>query len=406
MKISFYNNFTGFTVFTIELLKHISVIYGHSVTDHKDSDIMCLSLTSHYEIPELIKARKQFPKKKIIVGGHISNAPACLLAYADFVNLGQGFEFFKTLKSIEEINQMPFIVSKEKKEGEYSSFIDWSIIPIVRISQNSYSYLESVGCRNKCTFCLTSWMNRFQQNPNQKAIQAISRKYEGKQLYLIGNNYESQSCNLKVSDCTIKGYNENSTKYNKIRLIRVGLESVTETTRFELKKRITDEDIKEFIQRTKFYKKNANIFLIAGLNQQEEFENFTEILGEDYGVSPKLNFIINYFDPSRLTPLQNFDLSKLIPINIPKIKRLWKTQNGRVVIFRDHTISWKNSTFDSVMQRIDEMKVAKLLELKKEKYESFDQMIDVLKHKGFEREIMGNFKYPIKTNYPYNFKNV
>jgi hypothetical protein len=337
------------------------------------------------------------------LGGHASNAPASLLAYADYVNLGQGFEIFRDAKKVSDIPTLPYIVSKDKREGVYSHYIDWKIVPIVQISKYSYSYLESVGCRNKCRFCLTSWLNKHQVNPLETRLKRILKRAETskniKQFYCIGNNYGRDYGKLNVVDVTIKGYLQDHKKYDNKRLIRVGLESVVKKTREVLGKgMIRDEDIRQFINLTKHYKKRCNIFLIAGLDTQEQWENFVNILPKDFDSSPRLNFIVNYFDPSVGTPLYKYNLSKLIPLNLQKIRRLWKLHNGRVVIFNDGSLSWKNNAIHTLLQRVDETKVEKVLKLQNLKYETYGSMIDVFYKNGLEKETNGDFDYSIKLN--------
>lgn len=406
MKIAFYHNEKDeITTYTYKLLESLAIRYGHNVVNLPDAEIIGYTMTSHYDMPTLRKIRKIFPDKKIIVGGHASNSPAPLLAYADYVNLGQGFQIFKENKKIEDLNDKTYIVTNDKLEGEYSHYIDWAKIPIIRISKNSYSYLESVGCSHKCKFCLTSWMNKHQVNPNQKTLSYLSEKYSKQQLYFIGNNYESLSCNLKVSDVTVKGYNTQYPKYRGISLIRVGLESVTEKTRKSLGKNISDEDVRRFFAITKAENKRSNIFMIAGLNTQDEWEYFTEILPYDSLVAkPAIGIVINYIDPSFGTPLERYDLRKIIPVNIPRIKRLWKLHNSRIKIFHEASLSWKNSTIDSIIQRsygID--KIEKLLKLKNETFSDFQEFIDRLYSEGFEKEVQGNYEYPFQlTNWHNN----
>jgi len=403
MRYFFANNLNFATTYTYELLKHLARKNNHEITeDVGKADAILLSLTSFYEFNELLKLRKNHKEKIIIVGGHACNSPEPLLHYANYVNLGQGFEFFK-LKSFSEIEQAYFIVHKNKKHGKYSDLIEWNLLPIVQISKNSYSYLESVGCKYKCSFCLTSWTNKYQKNPNDIIIKNIEEKYAEKQLYFIGNNYERPNTKIKVSDATIKKYNENPLYYDNISLIRVGLESPSQETRYMLKKRISDEEVKKFFYFTKKYKKRANIFMIAGLDSQETWENFTEILGDNFEEShPSLNFIINYLDPSKGTPLEHYDLRKIIPINIPRIKRIWKLKNARIVIFRDLKISWKNSTIDALLQRtIEKEKIEYLWKLRKKVFDDFDDFISELEKNGFSRELSGNYEYNYEIEYPY-----
>lgn len=394
------------TAYTQELLKHLAVKNGHKMVAESECDAVLFSMTSHYEIDKLIKLRK-LTKKPIIVGGHASNSPLPLLEFCDYVNLGSGFEFFEKVISMETIESFDFIVSKNKRKGKYSNYINWNNIPLVQISKNSFSYLESVGCQHKCKFCVTSWMNKYQKNPNEKAIKAVLNKYGAKQLYLIGNNYNRNFGNLNVSDATIKEYNECPQKYEKIKLIRVGLESPSEETRKWLAKPISDSDIKEFFYKTKIMKKRSNIFMIAGIDDQEKWEEFRDIMGKDFENSkPSASYIINYFDPSMGTPFERYNLANIKPINIPRIKRLWKLHNARTIIFRDLTISWKNSTLDSLIQRSSEKeKILKLLKIKKNVYKDAAHFFNDLVSEGFEKEIAGEYKYDMDLERSYKHKD-
>ena len=61
-------------------------------------------------------------------------------------------------------------------------------------------------------------------------------------------NCQKYENDINVFDKQLIGYiNDND---EKIILIRVGLESVSEKTRFELGKRITDEMVKTFLDKT------------------------------------------------------------------------------------------------------------------------------------------------------------
>ena len=142
MKIAFWTNNNFNTTYTYELLRYLAKKNGHKETGIQDADIVGISLTSHYEIDELRKARKKIGNKKIIVGGHASNAPASLLRYADFVNLGAGFDFFEKVGNVKDIEKQDFIVSRDKKEGGLNpSFNRSSILRKTTIS------LQFMACK-------------------------------------------------------------------------------------------------------------------------------------------------------------------------------------------------------------------------------------------------------------------
>jgi len=374
VKIYFYQkNKQNITTYTFELLKHIAGKNGHDVvTDVGGCDVVGISLTGFQEIDTLRIFRNRNPNVKIIVGGHICNNPSAVLRYADFVCLGHAFELFRDCKSVDDFYEQAYIIHKEKKGGVYSQYINWDLCPLIQISKNSYSILYSSGCRNKCKFCLTSWANKYQVNPYKGRLVKARHATKGKQLYLITNDYD-QGVNVKrnVSDATVKEYLKNPAGYNGIKLLRLGVESPIEKTRRMFSKPIKDQDLQDFFKLTKKEKQRVNLFMIAGLNTQEEWEVFAELLDIDYIGSPKIGIVINYFDPQPLTPLAKYDLRKIININIPRIKRIWKIKSARIVIYRDLKLSPYNPIINTMLCRANWYDVDKILELKKkEKFTS------------------------------------
>ena len=105
MKIFFYNEIkTKTTTYIYKLLEYLANYYGHEVTNIDNCDIICASMSSISEIEMLRRIYKvNKGKKKIIVGGHISYTPIPLLAYSDYVNIGQGFEFFRDINKTQDI---------------------------------------------------------------------------------------------------------------------------------------------------------------------------------------------------------------------------------------------------------------------------------------------------------------
>lgn len=372
MKIYFYqNNIKNITTYTHELLKHLAYKNGHEVVDSPEkADVSGISLTSFYEIDDLRKFRNKNKTGLIIVGGHACNNPSALLRYADFVCLGQSFQFFSECRIVSDIYDKPYIVHKNKLNGEWSDFIDWDLIPCIQIGKNSYSYLYSMGCRNKCKFCLTSWVNKYQVNPYKARIKKLKDKIGPKQFYLVTNDFDSGvSVDRSVSDVRIKEYLSNPGKFKGINLLRIGVESPEEKTRKWLSKPIKADHLRDFFKLTKKRKQRVNMFMIAGLDSQESWEGFAELFEQSYEASPKIGVIINYFDPAKLTPFQNYDIRKIQPINIPRIKRIWKTKNTRLVIFMDLSIRPYNAIIDTMFNRANWYDVDMIMKMrKKEKF--------------------------------------
>jgi len=374
MKLYFYKNNKKVTTYTYELLKYIAKKNNHKVVETpKEADLCCMTLTSLLEIDNLRIFRNRYKKSKIIIGGHACNSPAALLRYCDYVNLGQGFQFFSECSDIEDIEEKGYIVTREKRKGKFSQYINWDTIPLVQISKRSYSILYSVGCRMNCKFCLTSAINKYQVCPNKTKIYKAKRYAAGKQLYLITNDFDGGvDVKRNVSDIRVQEYLKNPDNYDDIKLLRLGVECVLEENRRKLGKNITDDELRELFKVTKSKNKRMNLFYMAGLETTEEWETMAELLDQDYGGKPKIGLILNYFDPQALTKMEGYDLTTIKEINIPHIKRILKLKSARILIFRDLKIAPYNAMKSSMLSRCNENQVDDILELKKRKHKRMD----------------------------------
>lgn len=366
MRIYFHKHTDkNLTTYTFELLKYLAKKNGHIVCDSADgSDVIGISLTSFYELDALRVLRNRNPKKKIIVGGAACNNPSGLLRYADYVCLGQSFELFHDCKTVEDLEDKYYIVHEKKKKGVYSHFIDWDLIPLVQISKKNYSMLYSVGCRKKCRFCLMSWANKYQVNPNK--IRIINARKKVSNLMLICNEDDGSGINRSVSDVVLKEYIANPGKYKGIRRLRLGVERVSQAGRFELSKPIKDNELKRFFLLTKKFGQVVNLFFIVGLDPVEDWESFIDLLPESIEFKPQIGIISNYFDPQPLTPMANFDLRKIIEINIGKIANVWRNRNGRVYFFRANSLYYASALFNSMLLRCHGNDIDKVLSFRKQ----------------------------------------
>lgn len=400
MKIYFYQKkLNNITTYTYELLKYIAIKYGHQIVDTAiDADITAISLSSCSEIDTLRVFRNKNKKCKIIVGGQICNSPGAVLRYADYLNLGQGYEFFEKCKNISDIDKQEFIVTKEKKAGIFSHYINWDLIPLIQIAKNSYSILYSVGCRRKCNFCLTSHINKYQVNPNKNKIYIARKIIKNKQLYLICNDFDGKvKIKRKVSDVRVKKYIENPNFYNGIQLLRLGIESPFSETRKKLGKYIDDDELKELFKITKAKKQRINLFFIAGLDVNEQWEKMVNLFENDITNIPRIGIIINYFDSQVLTPMSDYDMTTIQEINIPKIKRIWKIKNGRIVVFHDLKIAPYNAIYTSMLSRCDSIQVDEILNMKKEKkYNNLESFYNDSENRGLFPLINGSYKNEYK----------
>ncbi len=415
MKMYYYNKYDreSITFYTQELIKYLAKKNGHEVVDNPyKADFAGLSLAHHSEVKDILKLRKELPKGiPIIAGGHATYAPKAIAAYADYVCLGHGFEFFRDTKemgSVKEIEQLPYIYFKGKTAPLlYSQYIDWKMIPLSRTGKNTWAFFWSVGCRAKCNFCATSWTNQYQQNPNEMHLQMARDHTHGKQLYVVTNDYSFSNVRRAVSDVMVKEYIKTPSTYDNIGLIRTGIESVTEKGRYFFGKHIKDHELQRFFELTYKHKKETNLFFIAGVDTTEEYIDFAEkVVGvQPHIKKPRLSLIVNYFNPNIGTPLEDFDLTKLKIVDIKTALFYWRRTNARLRIYRSNAIK----PFSKIEQTLKERastrdELERIFKLEKMVFDhlngGFQKYIDKCDDMGLGGLLRGDFE-KLDITFPY-----
>lgn len=409
MKLNFYNKFKkrNISTYTVELMKYLARRAGHQITeDLQDADLVCLSICHHSEITDLIKLRKA-TDKPILVGGHATYSPNPFLIYADFVNLGHGFEIWESFKTIDDLKTLPYIYHNNKMEGVYSQKIDWDSVPAIQIGKNTYSYLWSVGCRNKCNFCNTSWTNTYQTNHNKLRLDILRQKTIGKQLYIITNDYSKSDVKRAVSDVLIPEYNKDPLVFQNITLLRSGIEAATEDVRRFLGKNLKDEQITTFFHLTNIYKKTTNIFMIVGLETEDEIIDFADrVIGKGINRQPLIGFIMNYLNPNVGTPLEDFDCTKIIPLDFKRIVFYFHRINARFRVYHSNAIKPYNKIYITLIERSSQRwQVENILKMQKNsyKFDEMDRFIDDLNTFKLLDLARGDYDKP-QVDFPYQKK--
>lgn len=147
--------------------------------------------------------------------------------------------------------------------------------------------------------------------------------------------------------------------------------------------------------------------MIAGLDTQDDFENFTNVLGYDIDVKPKIGFIFNYLQPNIGTPLEDFDITRLNIIDIPKIKLRWKLHNSRILIYHDKMIFPHHAIMMTAMERSDFETIHRVLEINKMRKGNtmkINELFDLFDKAGLLSLLNGQFSMPGKIIFPYHRK--
>ena len=253
--------------YTYYLLKYLIEINNHELSSIEECEYILFSICDVSEIGELKKIKEKHPDKKIIVGGHCAVFYKLCLLFCDYVNIGQGFEFFEC-NSIRAIKQLKSVVWKgSKKKIVASTIINWEKVPICKITKSSYYYWGSVGCKNKCSFCLTSWTNRYQRNK----IINIKEAVDSKNVSIISNDNEGME-NIKESGKSIRLRDFLRIKTHYCNYYRIGLEFATEKNRKLTGKFFTNEELYQAIIKACNDKVRIQFFCICGLETRGDWE--------------------------------------------------------------------------------------------------------------------------------------
>lgn len=277
------------TQYTFYLLRYLALLNNHEITNINNCDFILVSLCDVSQIIDLYNIKKNNPTKKIIVGGHFAIFFKLCILFSDYVNIGQGFEFFKC-QDEKEIRQLSCIYYNNcNKIIIPSILVEWSKIPICKITKKSYYYLNSIGCKNKCKFCLTSWTNMYQYNSKER-IQDILLKNKDKKINFISNENDN-TCDVKEHRKSIMLKDFLNIKTHYCNYYRIGLEFATEENRKKNGKFFTDNMLMVAILKAIKEKVRIQFFCISGYEPKELWYNlFSKLPALDEGWEIKFKF--------------------------------------------------------------------------------------------------------------------
>jgi hypothetical protein len=325
----------GNVFYTYQILKALIAVNGHTLEERpEDADVLLISLVAIWDVSRIKKMRSRYPMAKIVAGGAMSFMIEPLTIWADAVNVGQGFEFFK-LKTWDQILSAPFVYVRGKDAVYPSNYIDWQSVPLVQCAARKWYYWAGVGCKNKCSFCLTSWTNKEQRNQLERVQQAwlTLKKHDKKaNLILVANETQSFDLKNKVRDYMVKDY------IKPIRvpsgLVRLGIEFPSEETRRKMGKPMSEADIVTAFDLAAMRRNDLHCFYIAGLNSKDEWrEHFENVLLPTSEKQPKIMIKITNLVIEPHTPLyrirKKIDYTRLLPDTFREDLRVWCRMNNR-----------------------------------------------------------------------------
>lgn len=292
----------GVNTYSRVLLEKLIKINSHQLVENDEADIILCSIVDVTEIRLLKDIRDRYPEKKIAAGGQFCVFFKAAALFADYVNVGSGFEFFEC-KTEEEIRSLKCVYFNGKERIESSNIIRWDQVPIVQLTKKVYSYFGATGCPNKCKFCLTSWTNSHNENSETKIRRAVRMIQKNGGSPTIISNEQDHTADIKTPSKSMMLRNFLDSNEVTSKKIRIGLEFATEKSRAYMGKKISDKDLLAAIEKARELKIELQFFCIAGWDRKEDWVSLIRSIPKTLNSMPRIVFKFTNLEYQMHTPL-------------------------------------------------------------------------------------------------------
>jgi len=322
LKIHLQGGERSTAMYTIATIRQLCIEYGVTLVENRaDADVLWLSICDVDDVYKaLVPAAKEANGRPIICGGFACYNPIPLLAWADAVVTGEGWEFIQTWgeKGMDAAMARPEVMTMERYKTntrvEPSYKVPYAHAPLMRTAGGgqSYYYLGGRGCKGKCAFCATSWAMPYTKAPEallERVVSHVEAIPKGL-LSIVSNDADPvrQSKCISSQSIRITDYLDDPLRY-KSRSLHAGIECWTEDSRRQMGKPISDDAIREVILRTAQQRQVIELFFIVGYpgwSMDDVRWWCDEVLPIQTEFSPFLSIKCTYLDPQPHTPSQNW----------------------------------------------------------------------------------------------------
>lgn len=312
------------------------------VEDAQDADCVLVSIDDPDDLNLIKRARKLAGTSPVIAGGFEGFGGEYLLAYADAVNVGEGFEFFESLGKAQTPSQIfdrPFMLTRQSGNVEPSYRIDQDKLPLVRITEKAWYYLAGRGCKGKCSFCETSFVYPRWENSQYRLKRALEHaENQGHRLTFITNDsvqVKGITSSRNTQSVRVIDYLKSPQRFKSAAMLHFGIEGFSEKTRRQFNKPISDDAILELIEVLGENKQQAEFFFLTGWpNTYADMMRFAESVSVSAKAYPRIFIKLTRLDPSPHTPLWTYDLRQLERLSDEQIDTFHNTLKARNIRFR------------------------------------------------------------------------
>lgn len=234
------------------------------------SDIMLITMQDPRQWPYLKSLRGKYPNKKIIVGGSASSSPYSIGLHCDCVVAGDGQAFIRTLieSGYEAAESLPNVwVHGETRPVTIDQGFPWNLPPIMGDNGHVNIFI-SRGCKKKCYFCQTGWAYDYQETENINQVLSQVQSCKGKKITYVSNDL-GQYSGINFLDSNADGsysveYILKKKMLPKARVVRLGVEGVSERIREIINKPIKNDDLYNLTLALNRAGKSVKFFMMAG----------------------------------------------------------------------------------------------------------------------------------------------
>lgn len=292
---------------TYNLVRSVLIERGHTVYDDltDDCDAVLFSACDVLDILNLRRLRK-LTAKPIVAGGAFAFNFWAASLYADFVWVGEVFDFAEIYSLADLANSPHVFVNGSTNIPSASTRIEWERIPITQISKNKAYYWGGVGCKNRCHFCFTSWTHFRQRNKQELILAAQQEVKRRKKIYLmITDNYFDEACGEAgtTRDMLLRDY---ICRPVKASVVRCGIEFASELVRKAKAKDVSRNDIYAAIQKMSIDGLALRLFHITGYEPLVDWDTYISdlcLMLRKHPPTRLLHLVFNNLQYQNYTPL-------------------------------------------------------------------------------------------------------
>ncbi len=299
---------SALNLYTIAVLKHWASLCGITlVEDEQKAEALWVSICDPSELSTIKRLRAKANGRPVIMGGFESYFGEPYLAWADYVVVGEGWEFVEAwAKDPNKAIALPCVLTKEK-EATANYVLPAKHLPLLQMpGRNRFYFLAAKGCHQHCKFCATAWIMPHWENPLLNQLPNALVKYHRPTVNLITNDSSNVNLNLPMAGARsvrVRDYLREPRIY-RANMVHFGVEGWTEEARRTMGKPLANTDIVSLFAATKWARQRCELFLIVdypGWNQSD-IESFLEAIPQDTAMSPSVHIKCTYFDPCPHTP--------------------------------------------------------------------------------------------------------